>query len=377
MTTPRPAARLSGIRMSAIRRIAALRRDTSIDLGLGEPDLEPPDWIRELAARVAAEESWRYSPNAGFGPLREAVAEWIGVGSGDRVCITAGSEEGLHAVMQAWAGPGDEVLVPDPGFLAYPTLVTLAGATPVLYRLEPGTWQLDVEHLASVINERTRMIVVNSPSNPTGGVLRRDDLETIVEIGRRHGLIVVMDEVYREIWYGSVPPGLPAYELLLRVGGVSKSHAMTGLRLGWVAGSEAVLAPVVVAHQYIATCASVFAQLLLLEILRSPEDNASWLSEVRAHFVERRDVACEAWSDRVGTPVLAPGGAFYLFAPVPSCATELLATTLAKEDDVLVVPGSAFGPSGEGWLRISFAAHPSSLREGIGRIAARLDRLES
>lgn len=375
MMDVRTAARFGDVRMSAIRRIAALRRDSSIDLGLGEPDLLPPEWIRDEAARVARDGSWKYSANAGASATRDRIASYAGVEPGN-VCVTAGAEEALFAVMQAFIGSGDQVLVPDPGFLAYPTLVRLAGGDPVSYALEPGTWQLDLEHLTSRISDRTRMIVVNSPSNPTGGVLPPSDLEALAELARRHSLIVVFDEVYREIWFDSEPAPFPSWEGLLRIGGMSKSHAMTGLRLGWVLGAEALLAPVIVAHQYIATCASVFSQQLAETVLANRERNLEWLKTVREHFLERRSVASQSWLEHVGTPVLEPGGAFYLFAPVPSCATEAFALTLAREDDVLVVPGSAFGARGEGWLRISYAAEPAQLREGIGRIASRLEQLE-
>lgn len=368
------ATRFSDVRVSAIRRIAALRRDTSIDLGLGEPDIEPPEWIREEAARVARESSWRYSPNAGDPHVRDVIARYVLASEGSSVCVTAGAEEALYAILQAWVGPGDQVLVPDPGFLAYPTLVRLAGGDAVSYQMEPATWQIDFDHFSAKIHERTKMVILNSPSNPTGAVLAAEDLDRLASVAEERSLLIVMDEVYDQIWYEGRPPGFPQSKNLIRVGGMSKSHAMTGLRLGWVTAPEELLAPIIVAHQYIATCASVFAQQLAAAVLARHDENQLWLGQVRQHFGVRRDAAMDAWEASIGTPVHPPAGAFYLFAPVPSCATEAFALQLAQEDEVLVVPGSAFGAGGEGWLRISYAADPSALREGIGRIGARLER---
>lgn len=372
-----PADRIAEVSLSLIRQMAARRRDDTIDLGLGESDVPPAEWMRESAARVARETPWTYSPNAGLEETRAAVAGYLGCGDPARVCITAGSQEALYAVMQAWVGEGDEVLVPDPGFLAYPTLVRLAGALPVAYRLSAPDWAIDRDQLAAAISPRTKMIIVNTPSNPTGAVLSGDELEFIGGLAERHALLVVCDEVYRELWSGEKPrsPDAGGGQFLV-VGGMSKSHSMTGLRAGWVAGDPDLLAPVIVAHQYITTCASVFAQKLMVEILTS-DQNLGWLRAVREHLGARSAAAVAAWQRHVGTPVEPPQGAFYLFAPVPSCSTRSFAVELIEKGNVLAIPGVAFGREGEGWLRISYAAPLESIDEGIRRIARLLDQQES
>src|ERR1043165_3587270 len=249
----RPARRMAGIELSLIRQINALATPLSVNLGIGEPNLEPDDTFREMARR-AATTSWRYSPNAGALSLRKRLGEAFGVDKAD-VCVTAGTEEGLYAIFQAYVGEGDEVLVPDPGFLSYATLAKLCGATVKTYELEPPSWKFD----ALKITKKTKLIVVNSPSNPLGAIVDEDSLDAIAQTG----VLVVADEVYREIWYESPPPSmLGRGSNVLVVGGMSKSHGMTGLRLGWILGAAELLAPVVTAHQYIATCASVFSQAL-------------------------------------------------------------------------------------------------------------------
>lgn len=366
------AARFDGVGVSLIRRMAAHRRDTTIDLGLGEPNIEPAEWMRELASKIARDSSWSYSANAGYPSVRAAVASYTGTVT-DGVCVTAGSQEALYAAMQTYVSPGDEILVPDPGFLAYPTVVRLAGGTAVTYPLDAPDWTLDRDSLRARVTERTRGIILNAPSNPMGSTLSRSDLEFVGELAARHGLIVFSDEVYREIWYGAPPTA--AREIIpdaLVIGGLSKSHSMTGLRVGWIAGEPEHVAPVIIAHQYITTCASVVSQRIAEGVL-AHSDNESWLESLRARMRERREAAIDAWRAAASTPVAPPAGAFYLFAPVPSCGTIRFCEQLIEQKDVLAIPGAAFGEGGEGWLRISCATDESLLREGISRIGEMLD----
>ncbi|MGH9457916.1 MAG: pyridoxal phosphate-dependent aminotransferase [Thermoanaerobaculia bacterium] len=371
----RRAARFEGIELSPIRRIQALATPLTINLGLGEPNIEPDAWLRGLARDAAAEGSWRYSMNAGLPELRERIAEEEAphYDPASEICVTAGTEEGLHAVFQAYLQPGDEVLVPDPGFLSYPVLAGIAGATPVPYALDPETWDAGLEPLRAAWSERTRAIVVNSPSNPTGGVLPEATVRAIVDLAAERDALVVSDEVYREIYYEAAPPSFAGRGgHVIVVSGMSKSHGMTGLRLGWVLASADVMAAIVTAHQYIATCASTFAQELALRILAAPEANAEWLSRVRAQFAGQRRAAVDAAARELDVDLAPPAGAFYLFVPVPLCGTEALARALAGDAGVLTIPGSAFGRGGEGFLRISFAADEETIARGIERIGRHL-----
>lgn len=366
-----PATRLGSIEISLIRQINALATPLSINLGIGEPNVEPDERLREMAAEAARSASWHYSPNAGTLSLREEIAAALETPAdpAGEICVTAGTQEALFAIAQAFISAGDEVLVPDPGFLAYPTLVHLAGGTPVPYPLDPLSWHLDFDAMESRVTEKTKAIIVNSPSNPTGGVLTADELERIASLADSRGLLVISDEVYREIHYGARPASmLGRCPGAIVVSGLSKSHAMTGLRLGWIVAAAPLMTHVLKAHQYIATCASVHSQALAGMILKDAAWNAGWLARIRAQFAEQRDAALGAIEHALAVPLDPPGGAFYAFAPVPTCDSMGLAKALATEAAVLAIPGVAFGAHGEGFLRISYAASPEDIRRGIEAI---------
>jgi aspartate aminotransferase len=359
-----PADRLKDIELSLIRQINALATPYSVNLGIGEPNVEPDEHLRQMAQR-AAMTSWHYSPNAGSMPLRRKLCEGTPFDPKTEVCVTAGTQEALFAVFTAFVNPGDEVLVPNPGFLSYATLAKICGATPVTYDLDPPEWRIDVEALQKKITPKTRLIVVNSPSNPLGTVVDAETLQRIAALG----VMVVSDEIYGEIWYDQRPPsmaGLGGNVIVLD--GLSKSHAMTGLRLGWILAEADLMKPVITAHQYIATCASVFSQALAELILEDPQWNASWLEGVRAQFRAQREAALYAIEHELHAEVAPPAGAFYAFAAVPSCDTISFAKTLATDAAVLVIPGLAFGTRGQGFIRISYAAPVDQITAGIERI---------
>ena len=352
------ASRLANIELSLIRQINALATPLSTNLGIGEPNVEPDETLREFARRAAAT-SWHYSANAGHVSLRKKL------GDPNEVCITAGTQEALYAIFQAYVDPGDEVLVPDPGFVSYATLAKICGAEPVPYPLEAPAWKLDARALTSRITPKTKLIIVNSPSNPLGAIA---DAEAMREIANA-GPLVVSDEIYRQLWYDTEPPSMRGMsDRVLVVDGMSKSHAMTGLRIAWTIAHPDVLKPVITAHQYIATCASVFSQALAELVLDAPEWNASWLARVRSQFRDQREVALSAIARELDVDLAPPAGAFYAFVPVPSCDTLTFAKTLATDAAVLVIPGAAFGINGEGFVRISYAASHDAIGTGIERI---------
>lgn len=366
--------RLQGIQISLIRQINALATPLSMNLGLGEPNIEPDATLRAMAAGVAASASWHYSPNPGLLRLRALLAAQYGGGPDPaaEICVTAGTTVAHFAVIQALVDPGDEVLIPDPGFVSYPTVPRMAGATAVPYPLEPPDWTIDVARLEALITPRTKMIIVNSPSNPTGAVASDSTLDAIVAIAERHDLYVLSDEVYRTVYYGDKPPAT-MYGKSSRVivtDGLSKSHSMTGLRLGWIVADRAIMPAIVTAHQYIATCASVFSQELAAAIFERANWNAEWLASMRGQFGLQRDAALHAVERELHASIPAPGGAFYLFVPVPTCDTETFAKALATEAAVLAIPGVAFGMKGEGFLRISYAADIETIHRGVARIGA-------
>lgn len=363
--TQQPAQRLANIEISLIRQINALATPLCVNLGIGEPNVEPDETLREFAVRAAATGSWHYTPNAGTVALRKLIAEESVLDPMTEVCVTAGTEEALFSIFQAYVDPGDEVLVPNPGFLAYSTLAKIVGATPVTYDLDPTDWRVDTDALLARITPKTKLIVVNSPSNPLGSVIDRESLQRIADAGP----LVVSDEVYREIWYDAPPSSmLGMSDNVIVVGGMSKSHAMTGLRLGWVLAAAPVMKPIVTAHQYIATCASAFSQSLAESILSDASWNRTWLDHVRAQFRTQREAALFSIERELEVAIPPPAGAFYAFVPVPSCDTVTFAKTLATDAAVLVIPGVAFGPLGEGFVRISYAASLHDIGTGIERI---------
>jgi aspartate/methionine/tyrosine aminotransferase len=362
---PRVAQRLANIELSLIRQINALATPLSVNLGIGEPNVEPDETLRAFAIRAAATGSWHYTPNPGTLALRKLIAGENGFDPKSEVCVTAGTEEALFSIMQAFVDPGDEVLVPNPGFLAYATLARIAGATPVTYEIDPPDWRVDADALLARITPKTKLIVVNSPSNPLGSVVDKETLRRIANAGP----LVVSDEVYREIWYETPATSMLAMsDNVIVVGGMSKSHAMTGLRLGWILAAEALMKPIVTAHQYIATCASAFSQTLAESILSDDTWNREWLERIRAQFRAQRESALFSIARELDVTIPAPAGAFYAFVPVPSCDTEMFARTLATDAAVLVIPGIAFGSMGEGFIRISYAALIDEIGTGIERI---------
>lgn len=362
------AARMEHVGLSLIRQINALATPLSTNLGIGEPNLQPDAEFLEMA-RGAASGPWQYSANAGHLSLRKQIGQARGYDATSEICVTAGTEEALFAIFQAYVDPGDEVLVPNPGFVAYATLARLAGATPVTYELEAPDWTIDLDALRKRITSRTKLLVVNSPSNPLGTVLDEKTLRALADAGP----IVVSDEVYREIWYDAPPPSMAQMsDRVIVVDGLSKSHGMTGLRIGWALAPEALLRPVITAHQYIATCASVFSQRLAESVLASREWNERWLASVRAQFREQRDACTSAIARELEVDIAPPAAAFYALAPVPLCDTLAFAKTLATDDAVLVIPGIAFGSKGEGFIRISYAASTAEIGAGIERIGRHL-----
>ncbi len=362
----RPAQRLDGIEISLIRQINALATPLSVNLGIGEPNIEPDETLREMARRATAA-PWRYSPNAGHLSLRKKIAEGTPYDAKTEVCVTAGTEEALYAIFQAYVNPGDEVLVPNPGFISYATVARLCGATVVPYDVEPPDWTIDVSKIR--FTKKTKLIVVNSPSNPLGSVIDAKTLDAIARAAEKHNVLVVSDEVYRELWFESPPPTMQGRSPnAIVVNGMSKSHSMTGLRMGWILCREELMKPIVTAHQYIATCASVFTQALAEMILDNAEWNASWLESVRSQLRTQRETALHSIERELDAKIPPPAGAFYAFVPIPSCDTITFCKTVASDAAVLVIPGVAFGTAGEGFVRISFAASLEQIGSGIERI---------
>lgn len=368
-----PPARLRGIEKSVIRQLFDRARPNSINLGLGEPDLPTPEVIRRAAIESIAHEQNGYTSHAGLASLRERVAADYPSfkATPERVIITAGSQEALYLALMTLVEEGDEVLLPDPGFVAYPTIVRMAGGESVFYRMPAARdFGFDIEDFRRRLTPRTKVVVAISPSNPTGRTLSANDLALMAEALRESGAFIISDEIYRDLYYAPEtqrPASMSEhYERTIVISGLSKSMSMTGWRLGWMCGDEAVIKSALVLHGYVTTCASTVSQKAALASWTDEAEHAR--REHRRIFRERRDYLLELISSRLHLKAVTPDGAFYTMVDVSRYGSSLQVAEAMLAQGVITVPGSAFGAEGEGHLRISFCADLPALDEGVRRM---------
>ncbi len=371
MSEFQPAARLRGIEKSIIRQVFDRALPGSINLGLGEPDLPTPDVIRKEAARIVVEEQNGYTQHAGLPSLRERIASDYRFleGKTERVIVTAGSQEALYLTLMTLVDVGDEVLLPDPGFVAYPTIVRMAGGTPIFYSLPAGNdFEFDAEDFRRRLSPRTKVVVCISPSNPTGRTLSNEDLRAMAAALEGTGVHVISDEIYIELYYTHEKPSTISdfYERTIVIGGLSKSMSMTGWRLGWLCGDESVIKSALVLHGYVTTCASTVSQKAALASWSDEAERAR--EEIRRTFRERRDHLLSIIESELGLRAISPRGAFYTMVDVSAYGDSMSVAERMLEQRVITVPGSAFGTEGEGFLRVSFCADREVLDEGVRRM---------
>ncbi len=373
-----PPKRLQGIEKSVIRQLFDRARPGSINLGLGEPDLPTPDVIRRAAVRVINDEQNGYTSHAGLPALREQVAADYSLinATPDKVIITAGSQEALYLALMTLVDEGDEVLLPNPGFVAYPTIVRMAGGVPKFYRLPAARgFEFDADEFRRSLSPRTKVVVCISPSNPTGRTFSRSDLVSIADALRDHGAFLISDEIYRDLYYTTERPESASsfYDRTIVIGGLSKSMSMTGWRIGWLCGDEAVIRSALVLHGYVTTCASAVSQKAGL---------AAWSDEAekaRAGFREtfriRRDHLLALIGSEMRARAVVPDGAFYTMVDTSAYGQSMKVAERLLESGVITVAGSAFGSESEGFLRVSFCADIDALTEGVKRMRAGLESL--
>lgn len=373
-----PAARLRGIEKSMIRQLFDRARPGSINLGLGEPDIPTPDVIRRAAVRVVEDEQNGYTAQAGLPALRELVAADYPQldATPDKVIITAGSQEALYLALMTLVDAGDEVLLPDPGFVAYPTIVRMCGGQSVFYRLPASDrFAFDADDFRRRLTPRTKAVVVISPSNPTGRTLSRADLAAMAGALRDTDAYVISDEIYREIYFGDERPASISEEDAARaivISGLSKSMSMTGWRTGWMCGAAEVVRSALVLHGYITTCASTVSQKAALAAWTDEAEAAR--AEMRRIFRTRRDHLLSLISNELKLRAVAPEGAFYLMLDVSAHGSSMEVAERLLAHGVITVPGSAFGAESEGYLRLSFCADAPTLAEGVARIKTALEQ---
>lgn len=366
----RPASRVASLAPSPIRLLSEGAGPDAVPLGLGEPTWDLPDVGRKALA--LAQGPCAYGPNQGLKELRVTVAAWHGAHP-DEVLITSGSQGALHALFQAFLDPGDQVLVPDPGFPAYTALATLAGATAVPYALNPtDRFRLDADAFEAALAAapRARVAVVNFPCNPTGGGARPTDLARVADACEGRGVLLISDEVYRDLHFGPRPPTLrEVSDHGVVVTSVSKGWGAPGLRVGWIVGDPEVLAPARVVHGNACTAAAVPCQRAAQALI---EHSPEILPAARAELQTRWDALAQALKHHFGEAPAPPDGAFYHWMPLPEGgrANPLgFCLRLRNEAGVVLVPGNTFGAAGAAFLRLSFAAPPEQLFTGLHRIA--------
>ncbi len=359
----RCARRVQGIDVSGIRKLFDAGGPDAIDLGIGQPDFETPEHIREAAIAAIREGKTRYTPNAGIAELRSAICDKLLRENDlryrpDEILVTAGGSEALHIVMQALVEEGDRVLFADPGFVSYRALALIAGGRPVGVPLDE-TFHIDVERAKEQM-DGARLFVLNSPANPTGAVESEESIRALVEYGNDRGVTVVSDEVYEHFIYEKKHHSPARYgDDVITINAASKTYAMTGWRLGFIAAPEEYVQQCLKVHQYGQACATSISQYAALAAYTGDQTS---VRQMREEYRARRDLLYEGLTD-LGIEFPRPEGAFYAFVPM---GRERIRQAIEK--GVIIVPGEAFGSRAPDHARISYATSRENLSRAIERL---------
>jgi aminotransferase len=383
-----PAERLKRIKPSGIRRFFNLAQTMpdAINLSVGEPDFTPPREALNLGWQAAQAGKTHYAPTNGIPELREALTRKAGSDYNLRydpdseILVTVGATEAIFLALEAFVNPGDEVLIPNPGFVLYEPGVVLTGGVPVsVPLLEENEFKPSVDDVTSLITDRSRVMILNYPNNPTGAILSHDEVAALAKVAVERDLLVISDEVYEKIIYDSAKhyciatfPGMR--ERTLIANSFSKSYAMTGLRAGYVYGPKELMAPLWLVHQYTVACVDSLMQYVALGALKGPQN---FVQDMVKEFDRRRMLVYKRLNEIDGFRCPLPKGAFYAFPNIKSfgMSSEDFADFLSREARVIVVPGSAFGSRGEGYIRISYAAAYEQLEEALERVEKAVKKL--
>lgn len=378
--------KVTTIQPSGIRKFfdIASEMDEVISLGVGEPDFDTPWHIRDEGIYTLEKGRTFYTSNSGLKELRVEISKYLKrrfdleYDPLHEVLVTVGGSEGIDVALRAMLDPGDEVLIPQPCYVSYLPCVVLADGVPVTIELqEKNQFRLTKEELLAHITDKTKILVMPFPNNPTGGVMRREDLEAIAEVCIEKDIFVLSDEIYSELTYGedhvsiASIPGM--WERTLVINGFSKSYAMTGWRLGYICGPQEIVGQMTKIHQFAIMCAPTNSQYAAVEALRNGDPD---VAKMRTAYDQRRRYLIHAFKE-MGLPCFEPFGAFYMFPCIKEfgMTSDEFAMRLLEEEHVAVVPGNAFGDCGEGFLRISYAYSLENLKlamERLGRFLARL-----
>ncbi|MCD8120789.1 MAG: pyridoxal phosphate-dependent aminotransferase [Clostridiales bacterium] len=388
-----PAKRMDNLPFSGIR--AVMEKATKmqqagediIHLEIGRPDFDTPEKIKKAAAESLEAGHVFYTSNYGTPQLRQAIAEHEKKINGidyeaENVLVTVGAGEATFDAMEALLEPGDEILVPNPIWMNYLHVPAFIGAVPVTYTLkEENDFQIDFEEFESKITDKTKMIAVIDPSNPTGAVFSEETMKRLAEIAIRNNLYVLSDEIYEQLVYDGKKhvsiasiPGMK--ERTIKISGFSKAYSMTGWRLGYMCAPKEVIAAAVRVHQYSITCASSFVQDAAVTALKECADE---VETMRLEYERRKNYMVKTLNEIDGVSCKNPNGAFYIFVNIKSFGKSSMemAEYLLEEAKIALVPGSTFGTEGEGYLRISYATAYDQLVEACARIKAALAKLSN
>ena len=387
MRTDLIADKAASLQPSGIRKFFDIvaEMDDVISLGVGEPDFDTPWHIRDEGIYSLEKGRTFYTSNSGLKELRMEIAAYLQRTQGleyhylSQIFVTVGGSEAIDLAMRAMINPGDEVLIPQPSYVSYEPCVVMADGKPVMIELkEENQFRLTPEELEAAITPKTKILVMPFPNNPTGAIMEREDLEKLVPIIEKHDLFVVSDEIYGELTYGgkkhvsiAALPGMQERTILIN--GFSKAYAMTGWRLGYACGPKEVIGQMVKIQQYCIMCAPTTSQYAAVEALRNGDED---VRRMRESYDERRRFVLFTLKE-MGLPCFEPEGAFYVFPCIREfgMTSDEFATNLLKEEKVAIVPGTAFGDCGEGYLRISYAYSIESLKKALRRLENYVRRL--
>ena len=375
------------IKPSGIRKFFDVAETMSdvISLGVGEPDFRTPWQVRSAGIRALERGSTRYTSNKGLDALRRELVSYVDRKYGVRydpsteVLVTVGGSEAIDAAIRAIVTPGDEVIIPQPSYVCYEPITRLAGGVPVIINTkEENAFKVTREELLSAITPRTKALILPYPANPTGAIMEKEDLEAISEVLEGTDIVVISDEIYAELTFGqehvsaaSIPT---LYDRCILINGFSKAFSMTGWRLGYAMGPRAILSAMIKIHQYAIMCAPTTSQFAALEALRSCEEDVARMKE---EYNDRRKIIVDGFN-KLGLTCREPKGAFYAFPSIASTGmtSDEFCERLLYSKRVAIVPGTAFGESGEGFVRASYCYSIDHIKEALIRIGEFLKEIK-
>jgi len=369
---------------SGIRKFFDLleNMDDAISLGVGEPDYQTPWHIRDAGIYSLEKGFTKYTSNSGLTELRKEICRYLmrrfslEYNWSKEVVVTVGGSEAIDLAVRAMTNPGDEIIIPEPSFVCYAPIARLAGGIPVTISTKAeNQFRLTAKELSAAISPRTKLLILPYPNNPTGAILEKEDLEEIADVIRQTGIMVVSDEIYAELTYGkkhtSIANIADMRERTVVINGFSKAYSMTGWRMGYACGPEPIIKQMTKIHQYAIMCAPTTSQYAAIEALRSGDDD---IEIMREDYNQRRRLIIDGFR-KIGLDTFEAEGAFYVFPCIRSTglSSEEFCEKLLKSQKVAAVPGSAFGESGQGFIRCCYAASVSDITEALRRIGVFLN----